>query len=175
MFTVCRWYRSFQSRISYCEGHKLIRSTNRVLLMVLYSQVYQCFITANVELVFITCYYLWLCLNSVDCTDTASEGNTQLIAKHSCLLPLSKLAQCANWQVDEWVPDSRRCLIFFKASFLSQPVASNNSNTFIQMKLKWRSGNASTKCIHAQSEANRRSSKMKVLMVFNADSRFMSN
>lgn len=129
-----------------------------MLLMFLYSQVYQYFITANVELVFITCYYLWLCLNSVDCTDTASKGNTQLIAKHSCLLPLSKLAQWANWQVDEWVQEMFDIL---QASSLSQPAANNNSNTLIQMKPKWRSGNVSTKCIQAQSEANRHGSKLR--------------
>lgn len=161
MFTMCRWCRSFQSMISYCEGHKLIRSAYCVLLMFLYSQVYQYFITAHVELVFITCYYLWLCLNSVDCTDTASKGNTQLIAKHSCLLPLSKLAQWANWQVDEWVQGFKEMFDILQASFLSQPASNNNSNTLIQMKPKWRSGNVSAKCIQAQSEANRHSSKLR--------------
>lgn len=48
-----------------------------------------------------------------------------------------------------------------QASFLSQPAANNNSNTLIQMKPKWRSGNVSTKCIPAQSEANRHSSKLR--------------
>lgn len=98
-----------------------------MLLMFLYSQVYQYFTTANVELVFITCYYLWLCLNSVDCTDTAGKGNTQLIAKHSCLLPLSKLAQWANWTIESRIQGD----VWYSSGFIPLPASGKQQQQHI--------------------------------------------